>query len=221
MTREFLQNVKVGDAPLPKEVVDAIMEENGRDIEAAKKPFADYESIKAQLQTATDGLKAFDGVDVKDLQGQIAKLTGDLATQKSEHEAKLADLAFDGVLKDAITAAHGRNAAAIIGALGAEKVSALKAGKVQDVSKTGSRTQDILGNVTVTNQYNFGLYYVLEKAPGGMMQVRRSTPTGSWTSRSGCRHSLHLDWPRCLGTIPVRSAQEAADSASTAQQLQR
>lgn len=29
-----------------------------------------------------------------------------------------------------------------------------------------NRTQDVLGNVTVTNQYNFGLYYVFEKAPG-------------------------------------------------------
>ncbi len=29
-----------------------------------------------------------------------------------------------------------------------------------------SRRSDILGNVTVTNQYNFGLYYVLLKAPG-------------------------------------------------------
>lgn len=29
-----------------------------------------------------------------------------------------------------------------------------------------SRTTDLLGNVTVVNQYNFGLYYVLEKAPG-------------------------------------------------------
>lgn len=29
-----------------------------------------------------------------------------------------------------------------------------------------SRTADLLGNVTVTNQYNFGLYYVLLKAPG-------------------------------------------------------
>ena len=28
------------------------------------------------------------------------------------------------------------------------------------------RRQDIWGNVTVTNQYNFGLYYVFEKAPG-------------------------------------------------------
>lgn len=29
-----------------------------------------------------------------------------------------------------------------------------------------SREQDLLGNVTVTNQYNFGLYYVFEKSPG-------------------------------------------------------
>ena len=29
-----------------------------------------------------------------------------------------------------------------------------------------SRRSDILGNATVTNQYNFGLYYVFEKAPG-------------------------------------------------------
>ena len=29
-----------------------------------------------------------------------------------------------------------------------------------------SRKEDILGNVTVQNQYNFGLYYVLEKSPG-------------------------------------------------------
>ena len=28
------------------------------------------------------------------------------------------------------------------------------------------RQRDILGNTTVRNQYNFGLYYVFEKAPG-------------------------------------------------------
>ena len=61
MKAEFLQNFKVGDAPLPQEVVDAILAENGRDIEAAKKPFADYESLKDQLRTAAEGLKAFEG----------------------------------------------------------------------------------------------------------------------------------------------------------------
>lgn len=29
-----------------------------------------------------------------------------------------------------------------------------------------SRTKDILGNTTVVNQYNFGLYYVFDKSPG-------------------------------------------------------
>ena len=29
-----------------------------------------------------------------------------------------------------------------------------------------NRTEDILGNVTVRNQYNFGLYLALEKSPG-------------------------------------------------------
>ncbi len=28
------------------------------------------------------------------------------------------------------------------------------------------RRQDIMGNITVTNQYNFGLYYVFAKTPG-------------------------------------------------------
>ena len=100
MKAEFLQNFKVGDAPLPKEVIDAILAENGRDGELAKKPFADYESIKEQLKTATEGLKAFEGVDVKDLQGQVTKLTKDLANQAEAHKKQLADLAFDGVLKD-------------------------------------------------------------------------------------------------------------------------
>ena len=116
MEREFLENFKVGDTPLPKEVVDAILEENGRDIEAAKQPFADYDSIKEQLQTARDGLKAFEGVDVKDLQGQVAQLTQ-------------AGLEFDGALKDAITAARGRSVKAVRAML---DVEALRSSKNRD-----------------------------------------------------------------------------------------
>ena len=49
MKREFLQEFKVGDNPLPKEVIDAIMAENGRDIQKVKANFADYEDLKAEL----------------------------------------------------------------------------------------------------------------------------------------------------------------------------
>ena len=128
MKAEFLQNFKVGDAPLPNEVIEAILAENGRDVETAVKPFADYDSIKEQLRTATEGLEAFKGVDVKDLQGQVAKLTRDLSDQAEAHKKQLADLAFDGVLKEAITAARGRNTKAIAALL---DVDALKASKDQ------------------------------------------------------------------------------------------
>ena len=126
MEAEFLQNFKVGDAPLPKEVVDAILAENQRDVEAAKKPFADYESIKEQLTTAREGMKAFEVVDVKDLQGQIASLQGKLDTQAKEHQAQLAELEFDGALKDAITAARGRSVKAIRAELDVESLRASK-----------------------------------------------------------------------------------------------
>lgn len=126
MKAEFLQNFKVGDTPLPKEVVDAILAENDRDVKAAVKPFADYESIKEQLTAAKEGLKAFDGVDVKDLQGQVAKLKGDLEAKETEHQAKLAELEFDGVLKDAITAAKGRSVKAVRAMLDVDTLKASK-----------------------------------------------------------------------------------------------
>ena len=110
MKTEFLQNFKVGDQALPKEVIDAILAENGRDIENAKKPYADYDAVKDQLKTAQDGLKAFEGVDVGQLQGKIMELTGKLSDKDKEWQAKLDGMAFDGRIKDAITAAKGRNA---------------------------------------------------------------------------------------------------------------
>ena len=81
--------------------------------------------IFAELQ---GGGRAFKGVDVKDLQGQVAKLTKDLSDQAEAHKKQLADLAFDGVLKEAITAARGRNTKAIAALL---DVDALKASKDQ------------------------------------------------------------------------------------------
>ena len=52
MKREFLLNFKVGDQPLPKEIIDAIMAENGRDIQKVRAAYADYEELKQRLETA-------------------------------------------------------------------------------------------------------------------------------------------------------------------------
>lgn len=129
MKEEFLKNFKVGGQALPDDVVKAILDENTRDVEAAKAPYADYESIKEQLQTAKDGLKAFEGVDVQQLQGQITQLQNDLTAKETAHKAQLADMAFDHALEAAITGANGRNAKAIRALL---DVDALKGSKNQE-----------------------------------------------------------------------------------------
>ena len=129
MKTEFLQNLKIGDQALSKEIIDAIMAENGKDIENAKKPFADYEHIKGQLKTAQDGLKAFEGVDVAKLQGEITTLQGKLDGKDTEWQAKLDGMAFDGRIKDAITGAKGKSAKAIAALL---DMDALKASKNQE-----------------------------------------------------------------------------------------
>ena len=51
MRREFLQNLQA-EQPLSKQSIDAIMAENGKDIEATRALFADYDSLKQQLATA-------------------------------------------------------------------------------------------------------------------------------------------------------------------------
>ena len=123
MKREFLQNFKVGDQVLPKEIIDAILDEHSRSIGTIK---TENESLKTQLQTAKDGLKAFEGVDVTNLQGQITKLQQDLADKDAAHQTELANMAFDRALDGAITAARGKNAKAIKALLDMETLKGSK-----------------------------------------------------------------------------------------------
>ena len=129
MKREFLENFKVNGEAMPKEIVDAIMAENGNDIENAKKPFKEFDNIKDQLKTAKEQLEAFKDVDVNDLKGQIEKLQGDLAQKDTDFAAQLADRDFQDTLKAAIGDAHGKNATAIMALL---DLDALKGSKNQE-----------------------------------------------------------------------------------------
>ena len=84
MKREFLQGLQVGDSPLPKEIIDAIMAENGKDIEAIKAHYADYDGLKEQLVQQVD-----------------------------THRREMSELIFSHNLENAILSAKGRNAKAI------------------------------------------------------------------------------------------------------------
>ncbi len=130
MKREFLLNFKVGEEPLPKEIVDAIMAENGRDVEAAKtaavKPYADYETIKEENQRLKD--QQADGtVDGKTAQ----QWKDDYEKAVSDHSAELAGIKFQNLLDGAITQAKGRNTKAITAML---DVEALKGSEDQQAA---------------------------------------------------------------------------------------
>ena len=128
MHRDFLRNFTVNGQPLPKEVIDAIMAENGRDIEAAKKAYAGGNSgngekmftqedvnriVSERLAKEREKVQNEGSKDTEQLQAEITRLQGELAAQAESHKQQLANVAFDHTLDTAIKAAKGRNTKAV------------------------------------------------------------------------------------------------------------
>lgn len=130
MKREFLQNIKIGDQVLTKEIIDAIMDENGKDIEAAKKPFADYEDIKGQLTEANKTIEGFKAMDIDGIKKAADEWKAKYEQAEKDHAAKLADMEFNVLLDSAITTAKGKSGKAVRGML-ADQMDTLKASKNQ------------------------------------------------------------------------------------------
>ena len=111
MKREFLQEFRVGESPLPKEVIDAIMAENGRDIQKVKGNFADYEDMKAELERLRQD-QSFE---------EAAKAWEEKYNRAMEtHKQEIAQMTFERVLHEGIAKAKGRNARAITALLDVE-----------------------------------------------------------------------------------------------------
>ena len=125
MKREFLEGLK-----LEKEVIDQIMAENGKDIEAEKAKVtaaeADRDKYKEQLDTATTELDKFKDVKPEELQATIQKLQADLKAKDDEYAAKEADRLFRDYVREAITAAGGKNEKAVMALLDLESLKGSK-----------------------------------------------------------------------------------------------
>lgn len=113
---------------------DKVWKENYRTKADYDKVVEQRDSHKTSLDEVNEKLKAFDGVDVNDLKGQITKLQEDIKAKDDEYAAKEADRAFNDMLSSAIKAAGGRNSKAIMALL---DIEALKASKNQseDIKK--------------------------------------------------------------------------------------
>ena len=104
MKREFLQEFRVGEQPLPKEVIDAIMAENGRDIQKVKGNFAGYEDMKAELEKLRQDQSFEEAARAWEEKYNLAL---------EDHKKQIAQMAFEKALGEGIVKAKGRNAKAI------------------------------------------------------------------------------------------------------------
>ena len=153
MKREDVKNKIPG---ITDEQLNWIMQENGADINREKSTATalqtQLDNANAQLKTAQDGLKAFDGVDVAGLQEQVTKLKADMKAQAE-------GFAFDNALDTAILSRKGRSVKAVRALL---DLDALKGSK--------DRTTDInkaLENAVKANPWAFG-----DTQPAGYPNVR-------------------------------------------------
>lgn len=116
MKREFLANLKVGDQPLPKEIIDTILDENSRDIGATKAQYADYDDLKGQLSTANNTIAQLQAQQQGDglVDGKNAQQWKDAHDQAvAAHKKELEGVNFQHTLNAAITGARGKNTKAI------------------------------------------------------------------------------------------------------------
>lgn len=134
MKREFLQNIKVGDAALPKEIIDLIMEENGKDIEAVKSKYADYDSVKEQLTKANKQIEGFKGMDIDGVRKAAEEWKQKAEQAEKDAAQKIADMQFESSLKEAIAAAKGKSSKAIAALLDVDTLKQSK-NQTEDIKK--------------------------------------------------------------------------------------
>ncbi len=94
MKREFLLGLQEGE-PLSKQTIDAIMAENGKDIQATRALFADYDGLKEELATARQTIAQMEEGNSKAL------------------EEKVRQMEFSYLLRQAVAESGGRNQKAV------------------------------------------------------------------------------------------------------------
>ena len=136
MNRKMLE-----DMGLTKEQVDAIMKENGENIEHAKESLntqieeltKERDGYKDQIQERDkqlDGLKK-EAKDQKELQDQITKLQEDNKAATEAHKAEMEQLRIDNAVEKALTASGARNTKAVRALLDLDKAELAEDGTIK------------------------------------------------------------------------------------------
>lgn len=108
---------------------DTLFAENYKSAAEVSKLRTARDGYKSQLEAVQNSLKEFEGVDVKELNNKITKLTDDMAQMDKSYKEKIADMEFDYLLEGHIQSAKARNIKAVKAQL---DIDTLKASKNAD-----------------------------------------------------------------------------------------
>lgn len=131
MTREFLKQLGIED----KDTVDKIMSENGRDINAEKSKFGDYETLKNQLSEANKKIEEFGKLDYDGMKAMADKYKADFEQSQAESKKQMDELRFSHALENALTGAKARNVKAVRALLETDKIKLCKDGTISGLTE--------------------------------------------------------------------------------------
>lgn len=117
MKREFIKGLLGENAT--KEIIDSILDENGKDIEAEKQKAS---TLQAQLDNANKSIKTYETQleqlknspdNPETLKQTITQLQNDNAAAKKQYEADIKKIKVDNALEKALSAAGAKNSVAV------------------------------------------------------------------------------------------------------------
>ena len=154
MTREFLKSLGIED----KTVIDSIMDENGKDINAEKTKFGDYETLKTQLSDANKKIEEFGKLDFEGVKAMADDYKAKFEQAQADSKKQLEELQFNHALDGALSGAKAKNIKAVRALLETDKLKLNK-----DGSLTGLSEQ--IEKIKSENDYLFEADKAQEPAP--------------------------------------------------------
>ncbi|MGN0553467.1 MAG: phage scaffolding protein [Oscillospiraceae bacterium] len=131
MTREFLKTLGIED----KAVIDSIMDENGKDINAEKTKFADYETLKTQLSDANKKIEEFGKLDFDGVKAMADDYKAKFEQAQADSKKQLDELRFNHAIDGALSSAKAKNIKAVKALLETDKLKLNKDGSLTGLSE--------------------------------------------------------------------------------------
>jgi len=168
MKRELLKGLG-----LEKEAIDTIMEENGNDINNARRSVTDdltsqIEELKKQIAERDTQLENLKGIDAEGLKAKIEELQNENKATKDAYENQISAMRYDAAIRNDLMAAEAKDIDMVLKLIDSTKVTLDENGKTVGLKE---QIDELLAN-DMTKAF-FGTTVAV---PSGTTPVGTATP---------------------------------------------